>query len=192
MAKGLSRRGYARHRGVSEAAVRQAIKGGRITLKQDGTIDPRAADRQWERNTDPTKPRNSVTGDPKRRKESPDAPSMPMGGNGKGPAESTAGYAKARGFREVYAARLAKLAYEERIGSMVPRAVVERGAYLAGQELRDRILLFSAKLAPVVARLSEERACRELIQKEARALIEDLRKSLERIARPEEPVSRHR
>lgn len=192
MAKGLSRRAYADHRGVSEAAVRQAIKGGRISLRPDGRIDPRAADRQWERNTDPSKPRNSVGGDPKHRKASPDDAPTPMGGNGKGaPAENASGYARARGAREVYAARLAKLAYEERVGNLVPRELVERGAYLAGQELRDRILALSNRLAPVMARLGDERACRELLRKEARALLEDLKKSLERIA-PAERTGRRR
>ena len=37
---GLSRRAYARHRGVAENAVRKAIASGRIELEPDGTIDP--------------------------------------------------------------------------------------------------------------------------------------------------------
>jgi len=41
---GLSRRAYARHRGVAENAVRKAIASGRITLEPDGTIDPVKAD----------------------------------------------------------------------------------------------------------------------------------------------------
>jgi len=52
---GLSRRAYARHRGVAESAVRKAIATGRITLEPDGTIDPVKADRQWEAQTDPSR-----------------------------------------------------------------------------------------------------------------------------------------
>ena len=50
---GLSQRAYARHRGVSEAAVRKAVKSGRVTALSDGTIDQASADRQWEGNTNP-------------------------------------------------------------------------------------------------------------------------------------------
>ena len=41
---GLSIRAYARHRGVSDAAVRKAIATGRITPEADGTVDPERAD----------------------------------------------------------------------------------------------------------------------------------------------------
>lgn len=54
---GISIRAYARQRGVSEAAVRKAIKVGRVTPLPDGTIDAARADRQWSGNTDPAKQR---------------------------------------------------------------------------------------------------------------------------------------
>jgi len=49
---GLSIRAYARHRGVSDAAVRKAIAAGRITPEGDGTVDPERADAEWVRNTE--------------------------------------------------------------------------------------------------------------------------------------------
>ena len=48
---GMSIRAYARHRGVSDAAVRKAITAGRITPEADGTVDPDRADRDWARNS---------------------------------------------------------------------------------------------------------------------------------------------
>jgi hypothetical protein len=54
---GLSRRAYARHRGVAENAVRAAIASGRITLEPDGTIDPAKADAEWAARTDPSQQR---------------------------------------------------------------------------------------------------------------------------------------
>src|SRR5581483_171219 len=56
---GLSRRAYARHRGVAENAVRKAIASGRITLEADGTIDPEKADRDWTARTDPSQQRGA-------------------------------------------------------------------------------------------------------------------------------------
>ncbi|MCA3643607.1 MAG: elements of external origin [Methylobacterium sp.] len=54
---GLSRRAYARHRGVSDMAVRKAIASGRITVEDDGTIDPAKADRAWGSSSDPSQVR---------------------------------------------------------------------------------------------------------------------------------------
>lgn len=54
---GLSRRAYARHRGVTENAVRAAIAAGRIAVEPDGTIDPVKADKDWTAKTDPAKQR---------------------------------------------------------------------------------------------------------------------------------------
>src|SRR5690349_4757446 len=54
---GLSRRAYARHRGVSETAVRKAIAAGRIGIEPDGSIDPVKADAAWAGATDPSQQR---------------------------------------------------------------------------------------------------------------------------------------
>ena len=43
---------YARHRGVSPAAVTKALKAGRITREPDGSINAVKADSQWRANTD--------------------------------------------------------------------------------------------------------------------------------------------
>lgn len=56
---GLSRRAYARHRGVSDMAVRKAIASGRIAVEEDGTIDPEKADRAWASASDPAQLRPS-------------------------------------------------------------------------------------------------------------------------------------
>jgi len=46
----ITQAAYAKHRGVSEAAVSKAIKAGRISLI-DGMLDASAADMQWARNS---------------------------------------------------------------------------------------------------------------------------------------------
>src|SRR5690349_4271553 len=86
MAPSLSGRAYAKHRGVSEAAVRKAIKSQRLTreagsILHDGSIDPIAADAEWSQKTDTTKPLNSITGNPKHRKD-PSGASVPIGAGG--------------------------------------------------------------------------------------------------------------
>lgn len=70
---GLSRRAYARHRGVSEAAVRKAIAAGRIATEPDGSIDPAKADAAWSGSTDPSQQRRSerTTASSRRRTAAP-------------------------------------------------------------------------------------------------------------------------
>lgn len=47
----ISIRAYAARKGISDTAVRKAIKSGRITLTKNGKINPALADRQWEANS---------------------------------------------------------------------------------------------------------------------------------------------
>ena len=49
----LSLRAYAKHRGVSLAAVQKAIRSGRIATNADGLIDSDRADAEWNAKTRP-------------------------------------------------------------------------------------------------------------------------------------------
>jgi hypothetical protein len=69
----LSRRGYARHRGVSETAVRKAIASGRIVPEADGSIDPAKADAAWAGTTDPSQQRSAASHSGPRRRAEPSA-----------------------------------------------------------------------------------------------------------------------
>ena len=51
----ISQAEYARQRECSQAAVRKAVKTGRMTLV-NGLVDPEVADIQWKRHTDPHSP----------------------------------------------------------------------------------------------------------------------------------------
>jgi hypothetical protein len=48
---GVSKRAYAKLKGISESAVRKAVKTGRLTPLADGTLDPAVTDQQWRQNT---------------------------------------------------------------------------------------------------------------------------------------------
>src|SRR5262249_34600236 len=158
---GLTIRGYARHRGVSHTAVRKALATGRITQDAEGGIDPALADRQWSQSTDLSKPLNSVTGVPKKRR-APGAPSDPLGSRGSeddalsDPVESGAprlvsSYAASRAAREAYLARLAKLEFEQRSGKLVDADEVRAQIFALGRRLRDALLGIPDRLAPVLA-----------------------------------------
>jgi hypothetical protein len=124
--KGLSQRGYAKHRGVTLRAVQKAIRDGRITLDKDG-IDPARADRQWRNNTDETKPRNSVSGRPggriqKAPKLLPARTSGDLQGTQGLPEHVPSGYALARERREQLRLKLDQLEFDERMLLLVDAA----------------------------------------------------------------------
>lgn len=127
----LSIRAYAKHRGVSDAAVRRAIDDKRITLLPDGQIDPEIADKEWDENTD------------KRFQPKPAVSPVPEPSTG-------ISLQKSRANKELFEALLKKLEYEEKSGKLVDRAKVEMEAFAAARVARDRLLLIPDRVAPII------------------------------------------
>lgn len=173
---GLSQRAYARRRGVTHSAVQKALRTGRISALADGTIDPRAADRQWAANTDETKPLNSVSGAPKHRRRPGDAPG-PVGGeggNGEPEGRVSRSYQAARTMREVYTARRAKLDLEVAEGKLVPVEEVRAHAFDCARRVRDAVLAVPDRLAPVLAGMTDTEEVRRELRAELRKALAEL------------------
>jgi hypothetical protein len=181
---GLTIRGYARHRGVSHTAVRKALAAGRITAGPGGRIDPALADQEWATSTNLSKPRNSVTGVPKKRK-APNALSDPLGvpgleeglalppGEGGAP-RLVSSYAASRAAREAYLARLAKLDFEQRSGKLVDADEVRAQIFGLGRRLRDALLGLPDRLAPVLAGQADQAAVHQLLTEEIMVCLAEL------------------
>ena len=180
----LTIRGYARRRGVSHTAVRKALATGRIKPSPDGTIDPEAADRQWAAATDLSKPRNSVTGVP-RRGRAHGAPSDQLGtarleeGLAPLPGESgvprlVSSYAASRAAREAYLARLAKLDFEERSGKLVDADEVRAQIFRLGRRLRDTLMGIPDRLAPVLVGQADQATIHRMLTEELMASLAEL------------------
>lgn len=188
MAKALTKRAYARRRGVSEAAVRKAVKSGRIAQRSDGKINPDVADRQWTENTDITKPLNDVTGQPKHRKPSPDAPSEPMaldGKRGKTAKDNLAGFSKARTQREILRALRERLAYERDVEGWVPLERLQAAAAAAGEIVCNRLMTRHSRIAKVLGGVTDIARRRKILRDDDRKTCEELKKALARAARGE-------
>ncbi len=137
---GLSRRAYARHRGVAESAVRKAIATGRITLEKDGTIDPAKADREWERQTDPVKqttrrPAGKAVDDTL-------AEAGPLG---------PAAYMRARAAREMIGAQVAKVKLAKMKGELVDRAKATALVFDLARRERDAWMNWPPRVAADMA-----------------------------------------
>ena len=168
---GISMRAYAQQRGVSHEAVRKAIASGRIHPEPDGSIDPIKADAQWDRHTrtaPPTTPKANTS------RASAPPPQSPQ------TSDDTRGvdYHKARAVRETYAARLAKLDFEERSAKLISKDEADTEFFTLARQLRDRMQQIPRKVAPEIVALvvatPDVRGVTDLLDAAIREALEDL------------------
>lgn len=168
---------YAKHRGVSEAAVSKAIKGGRISLI-DGRIDPVAADAQWARNSRV----RAGSGNPGR---------MAPGGGDPGAAGQSiiAGrladadgstepgsdnYWNSRSRREAAEAELAEIELAEKNREVIRVKAVETVWSQALGATREHLLQVRARLAPLLANESDPFKIEQLLDLEHNQALQHL------------------
>ena len=165
----MSIREYARHRGASHTAVRKALQAGRIQQEADGGIDPERADAAWANNTrssveTPRQPAHQV-------ETLPDSmPERQVSGN----APGTPDYNKARAVKEFYAARLAKLEFEEREGKLVNIDEINVQHFNRARRLRDRLLMIPRRLAAQLAAETDTRSVEEILDGAIREALEEM------------------
>lgn len=180
---GLSIRQYARHRraaglkGGTPSAVHKAITAGRIHRGADGLIDPVQADAAWDATTDDTRGDGSGEVGPtppvapvRRPAPSPAAVEpmpTPVAGGGAAPS-----YATSRAIREAYAARLAKITYEERSKVLVDAARVQAEAFRRARDTRDAVLAIPGRLAAILAADTDPVSVEAILSAELRAVLE--------------------
>ncbi len=164
----LSIRAYARERGVSEAAVRKAIRTGRITPRADGSIDPQTANAQWPRNSAPrvtSNPQQQHTGTAGTRSPSGhDAASREAAGKAVPSAavqavretlhETQAGgttFLQARTANEVLKAQTHKIRLARLKGELVDRAKTLAQVFQLARAERDAWLNWPTRIALALA-----------------------------------------
>ena len=151
MAK-LSIRAYAKHRGVSDTAVRRAIEDERISVTPDGLIDPEIADKQWEENT---------------RSEY-----LP---HGHASAERTSPISQSnRQKKEALEIMLKKLEYDEKSGKLISRVEVELDVFNAARAARDKWLGTPHKIASQIIGKTDITEIEQILDREFEAFLEVL------------------
>ena len=183
MPQRLSRRAYAKHKGVSESAVRQAIAAKRITVERDGKIDPKKADAQWAKTTDLSKPRNAVVGEPEHRRKpgeghkpmafSPRAAAAADGLEDPEVSELLRSTQKSRAESEDYRAKTARLEYEELAGKLVSVDDVVARVFDMARRTRDLLLAIPDRIAADLVGMDPDEAHR-LLTSEIRLALEEI------------------
>ena len=158
---GLSRRAYARHRGVAENAVRKALANGRISLEADGTIDPAKADAAWARSTDPAQQRRRSAGKQRQEDAVPPARPVPIAAvdavrdtlreAGEAPAGSGMNYVTARTANEVIKAQERRIRLGKLKGELVDRNRAVASVFLLARRERDAWVQWPARAAALMA-----------------------------------------
>lgn len=155
----LSMRGYAKHRGVSPEAVSKAVRDGRIsTVSKSGKrlIDPAVADVEWDENSDSSKKSTKT----KRERSQQDGPRP----------ETKASYANARAARETYLAKLAKLEFDKKSGTLVSIDEVKVGWFKVINSAKTKIMGIHSKCKaqypdlPIEVVNIIEQVCREALE----------------------------
>lgn len=177
----VSRREYARRRGVSEGAVRKRIADNTIPVGPGGKIDPIVADRRWNASTDWSKPSNSVTGNPaaagvRRLDEEPIA----LAGIGGSLATRDDEMLKAmrstmmsRAAREAVRARREQIAMQREEGKLVDVDEVRGMIYAQFRRARDQIMAVPDRLALSLS-MQDDKAVHAALLEEMRRICADL------------------
>ncbi|MBI4798244.1 MAG: hypothetical protein HY794_05835 [Desulfarculus sp.] len=176
MAALLTQAEYARHRaeqglkGQTPAAVNKKIKAGQLTvssgalIRQDGKVlvDPTKADAEWAGNTDPALQRGESGPEKFREQRDDDQPRALVTLN------------EARSKREGIRALKEKIGLDQLRGTVLERAAVEDTVFQAMRLTRDQLRVLPSKLAPRLANLDSQEACRKLLENEVRTILDDL------------------
>ncbi|MBT5166081.1 MAG: hypothetical protein HOM46_02365 [Nitrosomonadales bacterium] len=159
----LSIRAYARHRGITDGAVRKAIKAGRITKNKNDKIDSELADKQWLKNTDPSQIKE-IKKEEEVRQET---------GN-YNPASLGPSYQQSRAIKEAYNAKLTRLQFEKESKKLISVDEVKISAFNAARMTRDRILNIPDRVIPQLVGKTDIHEMKELLKLELVKALEEL------------------
>jgi hypothetical protein len=158
---------WARSRGIPSSTAGHAATSGRITRDGRGRVDPAQADREWNSNG-------------RARVDSRIVPTRGLSGarrasNCPSPEVRDAQrYRSARAKKEEIQSKIADLELKVRSGELVNKAKFQAGVYEVVVRVRERLLSIPARVAPVVAGLSDIDACYATVEKEIFAALDEL------------------
>ncbi len=144
---GVSIREYARQRGVSDTAVRKAIKQGRITKEPDGSIDIKRADKQWRENTANPK---THTMKPVPTSALQDVATT-LRENGRTVSAHGSTYLEAKTANEIIKAQTNRLRLKQLKGELIDRKLACDHVFQLGRQERDAWLTWPARVASQMA-----------------------------------------
>lgn len=120
---------------------------GRIPVLKSGKLDFDTASTAYEASKQVGREASAINGKKGHRSTEPELPGDDAGLAG-GSTAVAAQFNKAKTAEKVYQAKLKKLEYEEKEGSLIAKDTVADDAFLAANELRSRLFSIAPRAAP--------------------------------------------
>lgn len=89
-------------------------------------------------------------------------------------------YQKARAMREAYAAKLAQLDYQQKMGQLVSKDDMKSSLFSAGRQLRDSLTQLPSRLAPQLASETDQHVISMMLATEINAALKELAHAFQR------------
>ena len=158
----MSQAEFARQQGFTKGYVTKLIKKGIVELK-NGKVDSVQAQQAMKTSADPV----SLIGSDQTTEL---APTQPGAGD----------FVTARTMREAFCAKMAKLEYEEKSGTLTEAVKVKQDAFKAGRIIRDGLLAISDRMVNVLAAEDDPGKVEELLREELEAILNELSRQLDK------------
>lgn len=145
----VSKSEFARRKGISPAMVTKLCRSGRIPVLKSGKLDFDKASAAYEASRQVGREVSAENGK-RGHGISSEQPELPA--DDAGLAGGTSGVAvqfnKAKTAEKIYQAKLKRLEFEEKEGSLIAKDTVRDDAFLAANELRSRLFSIAPRAAP--------------------------------------------
>ena len=152
----MSQAEFARQQGFTKGYVTKLIKKGIVKLK-NGKVDSAQAEQAMKANADPV---SLIRTD----QATELAPAQP----------GAVDFVTARTMREAFRAKMAKLEYEEKSGTLTEAAKVRQDAFKAGRIIRDELLAIPDRMADVLAAEDDPREVGKILLEELELVLNKL------------------
>lgn len=182
----LSKSDFARKIDRSHQYVSSLIKKGLIVLtKQDGRemVEVEASMAKIAANADPAN--NPAVTMPRADGRTKASVGMAIRQNGipntetEGSQSSTTmQYQKSRAVKESYAARLRKVEFEEKMGTIVHKEGIEKASFGVARILREKLKAVPNRLAPKVTVVTDQRENFIILQEEMESVIKEIQAAI--------------
>lgn len=194
-------RELARRIGVSDVAINKARANGRIpaslfSVRPSGrpyVIDLEAAERVVRSVLSPAAAPGQPRADKVRERQAKAAAPAPVPEAAPAPASQpqasiaddpvpmqAGGYQKARAMREAYAAKLAQLDYQQKVGQLVSKDDMKAALFSAGRQLRDTLTQLPTRLAPQLASEQDQHVISMMLAQEINDALKELAHAFQR------------
>jgi hypothetical protein len=182
----ITKSDFARHINRSHQYVSSLIKQGRIVLSKDNgreMVELEASLAKITATADPAN--NPATTMP--RSDGRTMPSVGMalrvesdtdGGNTQ---HTSTAYQKSRAVKENYAARLRKIEYEEKMGTVVNKQGVEKAAFGVSRILREKLKSLPHRIAPKVTVVTDQKENFKILTDEVENVIKEIQTAISEI-----------